>query len=144
MFDGHIMTVRVPEHVAQRIRETIAEMGTVGGTIDNEAARHGAIALMGTIGATWILRPDGTLWNVDEDFDVPLTALPEEDHLRALFYGIDRFPWLSELRPLRPFSTLECPVCRGVGGFCPVDTLGSRFRSPCSSCDGLGWARSPK
>ena len=49
----------LPPHIAQRIRDVIARGGGVA--IDEEARQHGAIALMGTIGSIWMLRPDGTL-----------------------------------------------------------------------------------
>jgi hypothetical protein len=53
--------VALPEHIAERIRSIVASTPAVGGHIDNEAARYGGVAVMGTIGAVWLLRPDGTL-----------------------------------------------------------------------------------
>jgi hypothetical protein len=65
----------LPGHIADRIRESIAQGGR-GFQIDEEAGGHGAIALMGTIGSTWMLRPDGTFWDADADLGKPLTPLP--------------------------------------------------------------------
>ena len=144
MFDGHAKIVKVPDHIAAKIRDTIVGKGVVGRHIDNEAARYGAIALMGTLGSTWILRPDGTFWDVDEELETTLTPLPEADHFNALFYGIDRFPWLSELRPQRSELAIDCSTCKGAAGFEPVGAIGAGFRSPCLQCNGLGWLESPK
>lgn len=49
----------LPPHIARRIRDVVAGSGNFA--IDEEARGHGAIALMGTIGTIWMLRPDGTL-----------------------------------------------------------------------------------
>jgi hypothetical protein len=101
-------------------------MSTEGFHIDHEAARYGGIALMGTIGAIWLLRPDGTFWDVDDDFGKPLTPLPEDNHLIALVWGKERYPWLSELLPPRPADAVTCGNCRGLPVMCP-------------ECRGLGW-----
>ncbi len=82
--------MRLPEHVAERILSTVAGTPTSGGHIDNEAARYGGVALMGTIGAVWLLRPDGTLWEVDDDFGRPLVPLSPEWHHAALACGAER------------------------------------------------------
>jgi hypothetical protein len=58
----------LPSHIVDRITTILATMDTEGFHVDHEAARYGGIALMGTIGATWLLRPDGTFWEVDDDF----------------------------------------------------------------------------
>ena len=58
----HSCEMILPAHVVDQIQAVLATMGTDGLHVDNEAARHGGIALMGTIGATWLLRPDGTFW----------------------------------------------------------------------------------
>jgi hypothetical protein len=55
----------LPVHISERIREVLAQGG--GFPIDEEARGHGAIALMGTIGAIWMLRPDCTFWDADAD-----------------------------------------------------------------------------
>lgn len=76
-----------PEHIAQRIRAIVARTSTLGGHIDNEAARYGGIAVMSTIGAVWLLRPDGTVWEVDDDCGRPLTPLPAEWYHAAIACG---------------------------------------------------------
>jgi hypothetical protein len=42
---------------------------------------------MGTIGAVWLLRPDGTLWEVDDGSGRPLTPLAPEWRVGALRCG---------------------------------------------------------
>lgn len=105
----------LPEHIAQRIQTIVARTSTEGGHIDNEAARYGGVAVMGTIGAVWLLRPDGTLWEVDDDFGRPLVPLPPEWHHAAMACGAERYPWLADLVPLRPAGALPCTTCRGDG-----------------------------
>jgi len=123
--------VILPTHISERIRDVIARGGGLG--IDEEARGHGAIALMGTIGSIWMLRPDGTLWDADADFGKPLTPLPQESHVMALVWGVERFPWLSELLPPRPSGVVTCTDCQGSG------RLGQVL---CRRCRGLGWAPS--
>src|ERR1700744_2983406 len=77
----------LPEHIAQRIQAIVARTSTVGGHIDNEAARYGGVAVMGTIGAVWLLRPDGTVWEGADDFGRPLPPLPLEWHHAAIACG---------------------------------------------------------
>ena len=125
--------MELPAHIAERVREAIRRGG--GTPIDDEARGHGAIALMGTIGSVLMLRPDGTLWDADEDTGRPLTPLPEEWHTRAIVWGVRRFQWLAELLPARPTDALICTACRGTGSLGNSAVL-------CSQCDGLGWTPS--
>lgn len=122
----------LPDHIAQRIREVIAQGG--GTYIDEEARGHGAIALMGTIGSIWMLRPDGTLWDADADWGKPLTPLGDEWWTRAIAEGVGRFPWLAELLPERPPESADCSFCTGVGRVAGRDFL-------CPECEGLGWRK---
>ena len=99
-------------------------------TIHGEAKSHGAIALLGTIGLIWGLRPDGSLWEFDSDSERPLARLPDEYSIMALVAGTERYPWLAELLPVRPANAIDCPICAGVGRF------GIQF---CEPCRALGW-----
>jgi hypothetical protein len=122
--------VTLPDHIAEKIRGVIEQGG--GTYIDEEARGHGAIALMGTLGSIWMLRPDGTLWDADADWGKSLTPLGEEWRTRAIVEGVDRFPWLAELLPKRSPESADCSFCKGAG------------RSPdgkilCFECEGLGW-----
>jgi hypothetical protein len=123
----------LPAHIAARVRDAIAA-GGLGKYIDEEARGHDAIALMGTIGAIWMLRADGTLWNADADFGIPLTPLAEEFHTRAIVAGVERFPWLAELLPVRPSDAVDCASCEGRGHFVVQDS-----RVLCPHCEALGW-----
>jgi hypothetical protein len=123
----------LPAHISERVRDAIARGGGLG--IDEEARGHGAIALMGTIGSIWMLRPDGTLWDADADFGKPLTPLPETARIKALVWGVERFPWLAELLPARPSDAASCSDCSGSGRLGNSSLL-------CQTCEGLGWTTS--
>ena len=106
--------------------------------IDAEGRRHGAIALMGSIGSTWLLRPDGTFWDVDFDFGKPLTPLESKFHVTAPVAGAKRYPWLAELLPPRPSDGRDCPVCSGQGVVRPPNATGGNGIL-CPNCSALGW-----
>src|SRR3954469_6703445 len=105
----------LPSHIVDRITSILATMDTAGLHVDHEAARYGGISLMGTIGATWLLRPDGTFWDVDDDSGKPLQPLPAELHVTALVAGTERHHWLNELLPVRPSNAVDCGPCNGRG-----------------------------
>ena len=117
--------------VKERVERCVAGAEGPSFPIDDEARSHGAIALMGTIGIIWGLRPDGSFWQFDADFDVQLSPLPEEQELEALVWGAERHPWLSELLPVRPGNAAPCSFCQGKAKF-------GVFL--CPTCRGLGWA----
>lgn len=127
----------LPAHIAERIRSAVAGTSTEGGHIDNEAARYGGVALMGTIGAVWLLRPDGTLWDVDDDSGRPLVPLAAEWHHAALVCGAERYPWLAELVPPRPDDAVTCGKCGGRGKVAVSESDGSGFF--CPGCYMCGW-----
>jgi hypothetical protein len=133
--------MQLPEHIAKRVRETIAaaSIGKHPRHIDAEAAAHGAIALIGTLGALWMLRPDGSLWNVDDDTGVPLTPLPEHEHTLAIVYGVERYPWLAEVLPQRPTEPTNCKRCGGRGAYPVESTPRGGTTILCADCSGLGW-----
>ena len=130
--------MKLPEHIAARIEARIASMPpNEPYHIDWEARQHGAIALMGTIGSVWLLRPDGELFDVDSDWGKPLTPLPESLHLTAIAVGCERYPWLRELLPARPANARDCTVCRGHGS---IAVPGSSCPGIiCEACQALGW-----
>lgn len=103
------------------------------GHIDHEAASNGGIALFGTIGEVWLLRPDGSLWRVDSDYGLALEPLPVELTKVAIVAGMQRYPWLGELLPPRPPSAVVCPECGGLGKIGPENAY---F---CRHCSALGW-----
>lgn len=129
----------LPAHIVRRI-EYIVE-GKGGFPIDEEARQHGAIALMGTIGTIWMLRPDGTFWDADADWGKPLQPLEDRLHLMALAVGTERYPWLAELLPPRPADAIDCGSCGGSGSVGVGAPPGGGFL--CQACDALGWRRNP-
>jgi hypothetical protein len=128
----------LPAHIAERIRSIVASTSTNGYHIDSEAARYGGVALMGTIGAVWLLRPDGTLWDVDDDSGRLLAPLASEWHHAALVCGAERYPWLAELIPRRPQDAVSCSVCRG-GGWLQVGGSSLGKGVFCPECQVRGW-----
>jgi hypothetical protein len=92
---------------------------------------------MGTIGAIWILRLDGTLWDVDDDSGRPLRPLLPEWHFAALACGAERFPWLAPLVPPRPAGAVTCTSCGGCGKIGLQGDRGSGFF--CPECYMRGW-----
>jgi hypothetical protein len=131
--------VVLPAHIIDRIRSVLATTDTKGLHMDHEAARHGGIALLGTIGATWLLRPDGTFWDVDDDFGRPIGPLPENLHVPALVSGTRRYPWLAELLPVRPHGATTCPTCRGLGEMRFASARPTDAGVLCPDCRALGW-----
>lgn len=132
--------MKLPAHITARIRELVARRSSAGHHIDDEAARHGAIALMGTLGSLWMLRPDGSLWDVDVDTGKSLQPLAPELHVTALVAGVERYPWLAELLPSRPVDARDCSTCRGRGRIFAGDTSEDNFVY-CPDCSALGWRR---
>jgi hypothetical protein len=128
-------TIKISSALAARIEEEIAKLAPETlGHINYEGALYRALPLMGTIGAVWLLRADGSLWTVDSDFGIAFQPLPDRFRTIALVAGTERYPWLVELLPQRPVDAVDCSDCKGAGRFGPVC---------CPSCDGLGW-RLPK
>lgn len=133
--------MKIPDHIRSRIHDAISELRRHDGYhVDNEGIDAGAIPLMGTIGAVWLLRPDGTFWDVDSDFGKPLARLPEELEIQALVAGTKRYPWLAELLPARPASAEDCRLCSGTGQVRPSNVTGRDEDGVlCPNCNALGW-----
>jgi hypothetical protein len=123
--------LRLPSHISDRVSAWVAETPKDGGHVDNEAARYGGVSLMGTIGAVWLLRPDATFWEVDDDSGRPLQPLPVQFHTIAIVAGAQRHVWLRELLPIRPPNAVDCPTCQGQGLIADA--------AYCSACSALGW-----
>jgi hypothetical protein len=122
--------ITLPAAAAARIQSHVAgEEGPSGGIYD-WARALGGIALHGTIGAVWFLRPDGTFWQFEELGD-PISPLPSQLETGALVLGSKRHPWISALLPARSVNAVSCHACNGIGYWEP-----GFF---CGACGGLGW-----
>ncbi|HTA17790.1 MAG TPA: hypothetical protein VK989_00775 [Polyangia bacterium] len=98
--------------------------------------RHDAIPLLLTIGTMIFLRIDGTFLEYEGD-PLPERLVRESPDIDAvaLAWGIERYPWLSELLPSRPADSQECAACGGIGR---VGFKGSHYIY-CPACAALGW-----
>ncbi len=133
--------MNLPPDIAERIREAITNLTPHDGFhIEDEGIRADALPLMGTIGSVWLLRADGTFWEVDSDFGRPLTPLAPHLENQALAYGTERYPWLEVLLPKRPRHLPPCGKCAGRRLVVPVNAITS---FACPECNGVGW-KEPK
>jgi hypothetical protein len=128
--------MKLPPAIVARIERCLLGEQAPELAIDIEARTHGAIALMGTTGMIWGLRPDGSFWMFDHEYEVALEALPANCETQALVWGARRFPWLAELLPVRGAQAADCASCGGSGQLSPTWM--------CPRCDGLGWLREPE
>lgn len=128
--------MKIPPPIAARIEAEIAKLTPKGGYhVDDEGIRYRGLPLMGTIGAVWLLRADGSLWTVDSDFGNPFQPLPDDWHTCAIVAGTRRYPWLEQLLPSRPAGAVDCADCGGRGMIGDV--------VPCHGCGALGWRPAP-
>ncbi len=129
--------MKIPSTVATQIQQEIDRLKPGGGFhVNDEGIRANALPLMGTIGTTWLLRADGTFWEVDTEFAKPLTPLPKELEFQALAYGAEKFPWLAVLFPSRPPDLSACELCKGARLIIPND---QNVSLACPNCNGVGW-----
>ncbi len=130
--------MNLPPDIVVRIREVLA--GPCEFAIDREARSHDAIALMGTVGTIWMLRPDGTFWEADEDWGLPFRPLASELELTALVVGSERYPWLTDLLPRRRLEDEDCTTCRGRGSLVSPNNISPDAKGVlCPDCHALGW-----
>jgi hypothetical protein len=130
----------LPGPIAERIRAWVTDTPKASFHVDQQSARYGGISLMGTIGSIWLLRPDGTLWEVDDDSGKPLRPLAEQFQTTALVAGPERHSWLAELLPRRPSAAIDCSQCMGTGKL-RVGEDPEQFVY-CPTCHALGWTSS--
>ena len=126
--------MHLPGHVSRRVQEAITQLEPQPiGHINYEGQRHAALPLFGTLGQTWLLRPDGSLWRSDSEWGLSLEPLPEDLHTSAIVAGVRRYPWLADALPQRPPTAVDCPECGGSGATGP-----GWF---CRTCGALGWVK---
>jgi hypothetical protein len=135
----------LPQGIASLIVQFVRDVSPHPDDVPANAARkHGAIALialMGDIGGAWLLRPDGSLWEIQWDSEEAPTPLPADRRTLALAAGASRYPWLSALLPAAPADAVPCKLCRGEGRIRPSADR-SLFGFLCSECQALGWTAS--
>lgn len=125
--------MNLPESIRQEIEAVVSNKQKSDRIIDEEARGYGAIALMGTIGIIWALKPDGSLWRIFDENNV-IEPLEEKNIKMAIAAGMWRFPWLKTLLPERTSDDIECLHCKGVG------KIGSENSwSLCYTCEAKGF-----
>lgn len=111
---------------------------------DSYAHQLEAFPLGADIYAAWFVRPSGEVlvWSFldsDDDYD----HIRPEPHawMRhfAIREGTKHFPDLIELLPTRPFESVDCPTCQGVGFTLRTHKNDPPSPWPCRLCDSLGW-----
>ena len=131
--------MRVQPEISARIAAAVQQLGSETWP-DQAGLEHGAIPLWADIGGAILLRPDGTV--LELEWDQPSERVPREleapSWSLALVAGAERYPWLADLLPQRPTDATSCPDCEGKGR--------RRYNEPqpggliyCATCDGLGW-----
>jgi hypothetical protein len=129
----------LPAAIASLIEQFVATVDPHPNDLPAEVAKkHGAIALMGDLGGVWLLRPDGSIWEVGWDSDDLPQPLPEERRRMALAVGVERYPWLAALLPPPPENARPCSPCRGEGRI-RLSTNRATSGLLCPECDALGW-----
>jgi len=131
--------VTLPAHIAAKIEAIVATSSKDGFHIDAEAARHGGVALFGSLITTLVLRSDGTVWETCDELDTPPKQVDPNFRIAALAAGAERHPWLRELLPSRPAGAADCSVCRGLGWIRGAHTPPRSKGGICMNCNALGW-----
>jgi hypothetical protein len=129
----------LPAAIASMIEHFVRAVDPHANDMPAEAAKkHGGVPLMGDLGGAWLLRPDGSIWEVEWDSDDPPRPLPEARRRMALAVGAERYPWLAVLLPSVPENARPCAPCKGEGR---IRQSANRTSSGllCSECDALGW-----
>ena len=88
-------------------------------------AETGAMTLLGTIGISFHLRPDGSVWasewvrdSVDPD-EYQWRPATTQEAAGALREAAKRVPALAALVPVRPAGREDCADCHGTGYLTP-------------------------
>ena len=120
--------IDLPPEVAARIQRLVDGRES---HFNDVCLAHGGIMLFGTIGSLYMLKPDGTFWQA-EDETSPFSPLTSAHEISAIVLASrGPYPWLSVLIPPRPNSAIECTDCSGIGYWSPGWV--------CGPCRGLGW-----
>jgi len=136
----------LPPTIEPLIKAAVAEGSHENDVPENDVAarcarRHGGIPLLADMFTVYFLRPDGSIWGVDdsESDDSVAAVVPANQQLRLLAAGARRYPWLAELLPKTPADATLCPDCRGEGVWHPGPVRQAHGGVFCPSCDALGW-----
>jgi hypothetical protein len=129
----------IPPTIASMVDDLVTGLEPLPNDLPAEVAKkHGAVALMGDIGGAWLLRSDGSLWEIEWDSEAPPKPLAEGRRTMALAVGAKRYPWLTALLPQVPVNAKICCTCRGEG---QIRTSADRSDVGllCTECEALGW-----
>ena len=130
--------MKIPDAVVRIVWERLEARGLVS-LREFPDGKVEAIDLCGGPGRGYVLRPDGSIWAWDLEFEGH-QAVDDREATRAICIAVQRIPELrSALLDRGPTAT----ECEGCGGHGFVD-LGDHPRwLVCVSCDGLGWREFP-
>jgi hypothetical protein len=108
-----------------------------------EAVRvSGALPVYSDMGGTLLLRPDGEILFLDNEseHDAPQIETDFGWRTAAVVVGVEKYPELRSLLPIRPSGTEDCEACAGRGRVRLGET---DHRFLCGRCHGLGWLATP-
>jgi hypothetical protein len=125
------------------VRERMLEESSAGAEAERFLEEAGGMTLFGTIGASYHLRPDGSVWVNEWVPDSPNVdewrwrkASPQEA-IGAIKVAAKRLTRLAQLIPEPTPSTLPCAGCGGTGR---LTQAGQGIEGVwCPSCYGVGF-----
>ena len=96
-----------------------------------------ALPVYSDMGGDLLLRPDGEIlvhdgWEDDE----PQIETDSVWRLTAIVVGVEKYPELRPLLPIRDPGTKDCYACGGRG---EIHIAGINCSFRCGNCCGLGW-----
>jgi hypothetical protein len=102
----------------------------------------GALPVYSDMGGTLLLRPDGEILFLDNESedDEPQIETDFGWRTTAVVVGVEKYPELRPLLPIRPPGTEDCEACAGHGRVRVAET---DHRFLCGRCHGLGWLATP-
>jgi hypothetical protein len=130
----------LPTALRVLLDQMVDVIAPVQGDLPAETARrHRAIPLMADLGGMWMLKSDGSVWEVKWDSEDELSPIVADRRTLALAVGAKRYPWLATLLPTPPPESIACSTCKGEGAI-RLSVSPSQGTLVCPDCQALGVA----
>ena len=111
--------------------------GTTGGSFEETARKFNALPLYEGWDGWLLLTVEG---DVLVESEGRLSACTEPLRTFGVVMGVERYPELKPLLPIRPSASEDCPDCKGTGWFHVQE---QRTHMRCGKCRALGWVEMP-